>query len=78
MSSIYFQAQVQREYCWFFVAVLRSYEHIALDRTIDKQKSIFEFFVAPDLCDEFIELMDLLTTKGIVSNLVELPNRLRD
>jgi hypothetical protein len=76
MYSKYFQANVRREYCWFFVAVLRSYEHVALDRTIDKQESLFEFFVSPDMYDEFQGLMYRLSLKGIVSNLVEMPNRL--
>lgn len=44
----YYQAHIKRPYCWFLVAVLRSFEHVAFDRTIDKNNSIFEFFVPHD------------------------------
>jgi hypothetical protein len=56
MSSkycVYYQADVTRHKCWFLVAVLRSFENIAFDRTLDKQSSVVEFFVAPDRELEF-------------------------
>src|SRR4029077_17030302 len=53
----YYQAHVKRELCWFVTAALRSYEHIAFDRTLDTATSLFEFFVAPSTEKYFLEIM---------------------
>jgi len=74
---LYYQAYVKRELCWFLVGVLRSYEHMAFDRTIDKQKSIFEFFVPQGMQEQFEELMDRFLTMGIVTSYFQLENRLK-
>ena len=76
MLCDYFQACIPQSRVWFVTAVLRSCEHVAFDRTIDAQKSIFEFFVAPDLRETFVALMNFFQTHGLINNLVELPNRL--
>ena len=73
--SIYYQAIVKKEVCWQLTAILRSYEHLAFDRTIDNPTSTFEFFVSPDLEDYFLKLMEHFITIGIVTNLQKLPNR---
>ena len=73
---LYYQARVKREYCWFLVGILKSFEHMAFDRTIDKEKSIFEFFVPPLMKDYFEELMDFFSKEGVISDLQALPNRL--
>lgn len=75
--SAYYQAIVKKELCWQLTAILRSYEHLAFDRTIDNATSTFEFFVSPDLEDYFLKLMDYFIAIGIVSNLQKLPNRLQ-
>lgn len=72
----YYQAQVTQELCWFLVAVLRSFEHIAFDRTLDKTTSTFEFFVPQDTEPYFLEVMDYLKTKQVVITCEKLPNRL--
>ena len=72
----YFQALVVKKDTWFFVATLRSYEHVAFDRTLDKETGCFEFFVPVDGEAQFIKLMHYYETVGIVQNLVKLPNRL--
>jgi hypothetical protein len=74
----YYQAHVPRATCWFFVAALRSYEHLAFDRTFDTASSTFEFFVPTDLESYFIELMNYFQAEGIISNLTKLPNRLKE
>jgi len=51
--SLYFQAHVKKELCWIVSSTLRFTEYVAFDRTLDKEQSIFEFFVAPDLQDVF-------------------------
>jgi len=76
MLCDYFQACIPQSRVWFVTAVLRSCEHVAFDRTIDAQKSIFEFFVAPDSRETFVALMSFFQAHALINNLVELPNRL--
>ena len=78
MYCNYYQANVQKEDCWFLAGVLRSFEHVAFDRTIDKEKSLFEFFVPATTEEYFLQIMDYLQAQGIVSDLKKLPNRLLD
>ncbi len=73
---LYYQAQVEEKECWFLTGVLRSFEHLAFDRTIDRESSIFEFFVAVESEDAFVEVMQFFIQKGIVRDLKKLPNRL--
>lgn len=78
MHCPYYQARIKRSECWFLVAVLKSYEHVAFDRALDAHESIFEFFVAPSMEDYFIELMERMKSLGVISDLQKLPNRLLD
>ena len=75
---VYYQATIRQKDCWFFVATLRSYEHLAFDRTYDVEKSIFEFFVPPSNEHIFLEIMHYFEGTGLVSDLKKLPNRLTD
>lgn len=74
--SIYYQARVQRELCWMVTSTLRFCDHVAFDRTIDKEDSVFEFFVAPDLEDEFLAIAHCLRKRGVLLDLKKLPNRM--
>lgn len=74
--SIYYQAHVQKEICWMVTATVRYLDHVAFDRTVDKQGSIFEFYVAPDLEDEFLEVAKRLLARKVFLKLEKLPNRL--
>lgn len=74
--SIYYQAHVQKELCWMVTATIRFMDHVAFDRTIDKENSIFEFYVAPDLEDEFLQIAQRLLKRNIFLTLQKLPNRL--
>lgn len=74
--SAYYQVNVEKSKGWFFVGILRSFENMAFDRTLDKNLSLFEVFVAPDFEDEFLDVMQLLEDRKVVSNLQKLPNRL--
>jgi hypothetical protein len=73
---LYYQAHVEKKYCWFVLAVLRSFEHVAFDRTLDKEKSIFEFFVPVDMKFIFLSLMRYLQQEGFVTFVHQQPNRL--
>lgn len=72
----YYQAQVDPPQGWFFVGVLRSFEHLAFDRTLDVATSTFEFFVPQDNELFFVDLMNYFINKNIISDLKKLPNRL--
>lgn len=70
----YYQATVERSKMWFLVAVLRSFEHLAFDRTLDKHEHLFEFYVPQDLEHYFLEVMDYFQHEKIVVNLQKLEN----
>lgn len=74
----YFQARIQKEQTWLFVALLRSNEHISFDRTINLDEGRFEFFVPTDNVGRFLALMEQFTSLGLVSEVVCLPNRLAE
>lgn len=74
----YFQAKIRKHDTWFFVATLRFYEHLTFDRTLDKISGTFEFFVPEGNEPTFIRFMQRHEKTGLVSDLVQLPNRLLD
>lgn len=74
----YYQAQVQRELCWFVTACLRSYEHVSFDRTLDPATSLFEFFVPQSTEKYFLEVMAYFESQGLIRNFQKLPNRLEN
>ena len=79
MESVYcsyYQAHVQRELCLYVVAALRSYEHLAFDRTLDPETSLFEFFVPSSTEHYFLTLMNYLESEGLIYDLKKVPNRL--
>jgi hypothetical protein len=76
--SLYYQAHVVPQTAWYLTAVMRSFEHLAFDRTIDVKNSIFEFFVPSDLELYFLEIMNSLQAEGYIQNLQKLSNRLEN
>ncbi|MBN2267255.1 MAG: hypothetical protein JW725_02840 [Candidatus Babeliaceae bacterium] len=74
--GFYFQASVTKEETWFFVATLRCNEHLVFDRTLDPDAGLFEFYVPERSRDQFLALMLQYERMGLVSGLVEKPNRL--
>jgi len=73
---LYYQAHVKKEWCWFLVGILRSYEHLAFDRTINKEKSIFEFYVPQSMQPYFEDLMDYFLKEGVITSCEQMENRL--
>lgn len=71
----YYQATVERKRGWFFVGILRSFEHLCFDRTLDVETSRFEFFVPIEQEAAFVEIMKMFEEKGVISGLAKLPNR---
>ena len=75
---LYYRAKIKKELCWLVTSTLRYSEHLAFDRCYDKEQSIFEFFVAPDLEKVFLSIMAKFEKHGIMSEIQSLPNRLLD
>lgn len=73
--SLYYQAHIKKEMVWLATATFRFTEHVIFDRTIDTKESIFEFFVAPDLENVFLDMMQKLQKKNIVCNVQKMKNR---
>ncbi len=74
--SVYYQAHVQKELCWMVTATIRYLDHVAFDRTVDKEQSIFEFYVAPDFEAEFLSVAHRLIKHKVFLTLEKLPNRM--
>jgi hypothetical protein len=74
--SSYYQAYVDKTFCWFVVAILKSYEHLAFDRTLDTATNLFEFYVPEAREQEFLHLMEYFKEQKLVTDLKKLPNRL--
>lgn len=75
---LYYQAHVPVKSCGIFVALMRSIEHVAFDRTCDIQTSTFEFFVPNDQRELFMQFMNFCEEKKIIEQLRELPNRFQE
>lgn len=75
---LYYQAHIAEKDCWYLVAILRSFEHLSFDRTLNKEASIFEFFVPADNERPFLEILHHLIDRNIVHEFHQLPNRLLD
>ena len=76
MYGLYYQAHVAEKHCWYFVGVLRSFEHLVFDRTFDKQQGIFEFFLPPEQEEAFLAIMEYFKKEGIIAHLVKMEHRL--
>lgn len=74
----YYTALVDKLLCWYVVAILKSYEHLAFDRTLDTATNLFEFYVPADREQEFLRLMDYFKNQHLVSDLTKKENRLMD
>lgn len=74
----YYQAHIVKRECLFFVAIFRSFDHLAFDRTFDISKSIFEFFVPQEMEKQFLKIMEFFIHQGVVTDLCKMSNRLMD
>lgn len=73
---LYYQAVVNPQQAWFLVGVLRSFEHLAFDRTCDKATSTFEFLVPISNERHFLEIMHYFQGAGVISSFAQYDNRL--
>jgi len=73
--SKYFIAKLAKNRTWFVSGCVRNLGHAALERALDPEKNIFEFFVAPNFASEFVALLAKLQQRGEVITFFEHPNR---
>lgn len=74
----YYQGKIKKEECSFFVAILRSFEHLSFDRTFDKNENIFEFFVPTYNEEAFLKIINHFIKLGIITDFKKSENRLLD
>lgn len=74
--SLYYVGQFERKKCWLLSSVMRGTEHVAFDRCINKEESIFEFFVPQSTESIFLESMNYLKKEGVLLSLEKKENRL--
>ena len=77
-ASAYYQATVIGPDATLLVAVLKTFDSLCFDRTLDREAGLFEFFVTPLETDRFLSVMHAFEQRGVVQDLRELPNRLLD
>lgn len=76
MYCKYYTAVVDKPNVWRVTGALKSFEHLSFDRTIDKEGSVFEFFVPEANQAIFEEVLNHFVKEGIVTDFVQKPNRL--
>ncbi len=76
LSSVYYQAIVVRSTTWFVSATLKSFDNLVFIRTLNAEKGLLEFFVAPAMNDEFCTLMKFYQQQGFVQAFEQKANRL--
>ncbi len=74
----YYQANLSRKETLGTVSILKSFDHVCFDRTLDANTGLFEFFVPESQEPFFLKLMAYFEKEGTVTGLKKLPNRLKD
>lgn len=77
MYSKYYQSLVRKDKTWFLTGCLKSEDNLVFFRTIDKTDGRLEYFVTTEQESKFLNLMNYFIKNEIVSELKELPNRLK-
>lgn len=73
--SLYYQATIPKQFGWYITSILRSYDNMAFDRTIDVENNVFEFFVPESQEETFLHFMKQMEEKGAALDIKKLPNR---
>ena len=75
----YYQAVVpERANHMKLVGILKYYDHLCFDRTLDASHGLFEFFVPPAQEQKFKDIMHRLVAYGIIKQFEKKENRLQD
>jgi hypothetical protein len=78
LYSSYYQARVEKAQTWYVAGILRSFDHLVFDRTIDKAHGVIEYYVTVGAEEHFEEIMRHFVQHNMVHDFVKLPNRLAD
>ena len=77
MYCKYYQSLARKDKTWFLTGCIKSEDNLVFFRTIDKAKGLLEYFVTIEQESKFLKLMNYFIKNEIVSELKELPNRLK-
>lgn len=70
LDCLYYRAKIKKENVVIFTYLLKSLEdHLCFDRTEEKDKSIFEFFVPNSMNERFLEIINILKNENLVEDL---------
>ncbi len=74
--SSYYQAHISKPETLGCVSILKSFDHLCFDRTLDASTGLFEFFVPESQELLFLKLMHYFEGHRVVKNMKKLPNRI--
>jgi hypothetical protein len=59
-DTVQIQAEIETRDIAYIVSIFEMYENLAIVRTVDRQKGIIEFMIAPDFLDDARKLLNAL------------------
>ncbi len=74
----YYQAHISKPETLRCVSILKSFDHLCFDRTLDASTGLFEFFVPESQEPLFLKLMHYFENQRVVQGLKKIRNRLLD
>jgi hypothetical protein len=74
--SLYYQAHISKPETLGCVSILKSFDHVCFDRTLDASTGLFEFFVPESQEPFFLKLMHYFEKERVVKDIKRLPNRI--
>lgn len=74
----YYQVTINRKLGWFVASTMRSFEHLAFERSFNAKAGINEYFVPTDQEKAFLNIVQGLADMGVITKIEKVPNRLMD
>ena len=59
-DTVQIQAEIETRDIAYIVSIFEMYENLAIVRTVDREKGIIEFMIAPDFLDDTRKLLNAL------------------
>lgn len=72
---VYYHALTDRRRTWFVNGIFRNEFNLCLERCLDKQQSLFEFFVPAAMENHFLVIANYLLSRGYLLSLEKKTNR---
>ena len=74
-QCIYYQATIpERKNHLFVVGLLKYYDNLCFDRTVDGSLGLFEFYVPSSMHYQFLSVMNILIESEVIKNFHKMPN----